>query len=135
MKTDKLHWVFRCRKGKISPILGNERNEPLSFPVLKGLTKEECELLTELGIGFELDKDNNLLTHCSSRPTHRQVVIDAPVFIEIIRDKSLLYRYIGRYTAKWVNPRSIQYVNEIVQEVIPKNKIYHFGCYVDMYKY
>lgn len=130
MKTTKLHWVFCCRSNNIHHFLGNLDNEPLGYPMLRGLDTEERKLLTESGIGWDFDEASVLYIHCFPGSNRTNTLITAPAYIAFDVGKTTHYKKIGDFTGEWTSPEVIQQVNETIARIIPEDKIHIPGRYV-----
>lgn len=128
--TEKLHWVFFIdREGEIKYYLGDQDNKRLKCPKLVNLTGEEKRSLRLENIFIEEDKDgkNTYASLYSGQTSKCEMLITAPLYI---KEGKKCFCRCGTYTEE-DKPEEIKRINEIVSGLIPNEKIYKEGNYVD----
>ena len=123
--TEKLHWVFQIDDGQIMYYLGDQNNKKIRCPELINLTGEEKKFLRLKNIFIEEDKDGEIAYSSlySGQASKCKMLITAPLYI---KEGSKHFCKCGTYTDE-----EIKRINEKVRRIIPTEKIYEDGNYVE----
>ena len=130
MEAKNLRWVFCVLRGNVTYFLADENNNPLGFPFLRYLSKEEQRLLDNLGIRCSTDPCNSYYFDVSPKKPSERVMITAPAYIEVHNGEGIEFCKVGTYTGESESLRDCQFVNETVLANIPQSKIHFGGNYV-----
>lgn len=130
MKANNLRWVFCVLRGNVSYYLADENNNPLGYPFLRNLSKDERKLLDGLGICCSTDPASFIYFDVFPKEPREMVEITADAYIEVRKGKDVEFYKAGTYTDTWTNPMDYQFVNKTVLANIPQYKIHIAGHYV-----
>lgn len=130
MKAENLRWVFHQHLCGVSCFLADENNNPLGFPFLRYLTKEEIKLLDDLGITCSMDPANHFYFDVFPKEYREKVTVTAPAYFKTQVFGDVMYRNEGTFTCEYTNLKDIQFVCETVAANIPQDHIYLSGHYV-----
>ena len=127
--TERLHWVFQIDDGQIMYYLGDQNNKKIRCPELINLTGEEKKFLRLKNIFIEEDKDGEIAYSSlySGQASKCKMLITAPLYI---KEENNRFCRCGTYTEEDM-PEEIRRINELVGRIIPTEKIYEDGNYVE----